>query len=259
MSSHDKLILYAKEIEGGNPNHSRRMNHIQLSNGSSIIPDLISETKYVECEVTTNKHKYEHVNKKKKILYVGIQAIKHFDEVKIFDLDITEETTTLIPLLELEPPKTKQPNPLSTTLNTEQELVTDFPPETEYEKAEKKKRNQEIALYHLKIQKKALEKKLDTEDSKVNVLQDRLNELKKRNEELSTELKQLAFIRVNLGIVTLDPKNTFECCMCDERANVEITINDVKYGLCDFHFKNVIGNKGNTVREERTYRLRRSR
>ena len=141
--------------------------------------------------------------------------------------------------MELEPPKTKQPNPLSTTFNNEQ--VVDLPPETEYEKAEKKKRDQEIALYHLKIQTVDLKAKLDTEDSKVNALQGRLNELKKREEELSDELKQLAFIRVNLGTITLDPKNTFECCICDERATTEITINDVGHGLCDFHFKKVIG------------------
>ena len=93
-------------------------------------------------------------------------------------------------------------------------------------------------LLKIKIDQTAEIKQIEDE---VNALQGRLNELKKRKDELSDELKQLAWIRINLGTVTLEPKNTFECCMCDERATTEITINDVGHGLCDFHFKKVIG------------------
>jgi len=235
MSAHDLFIAFAQKQEGGTPNHSRKMKRITLENGKTVIPDIISDDKYVECEVTTNKHRYQYIKNRKKILYVGIQAMNHFHLVKIYDLETEINQTKFTPLLTIEPIKT----PKESTIVADNATLTHD--ETELQTQNNIWYDQGTELYE--INKKIIENKQTIKEANKTLeeTEKRITEINKRKTKLTDELTQLAWIKINLGTVTLDPSNTFECCMCDEKATIAVTINSQEYGLCDYHIKKVIG------------------
>jgi len=271
---HEVSINYLLQhiVEGGCDNHYNGHKRIGKK-GHRTIPDIITSTSYIEVETITDKSHYENITDKKKLLYIAIPTLEAFDEINLISVapfkavpgvydfrtifNISSNITMPVKennSIDFENNlKLRDQKTLETTkqgyeahiekLNKLTKKYSKKIPKLETQVEELKKTVSKLGtkLYTLKKKQKDLNTDIETSKEKLSQTRKDLKQLNEKEAELSTEQKRLFWIKINLGNVGLNHKSIFDCALCDEPSTIGIVINKKEYGLCDYHYKKVIG------------------